>query len=136
MAHSGYCGNTRSLGRRKEPALTVRIRSEIHCSRGGTRAAGGGQTARSGGRRLRMNEEKHSSIKWMDLLWLVFLLGLAVLPPVQERHKQLALLAIGVVQLAEGRIIAKWPRSGPSAVVLVKIRAGHAADQPHGRAGH
>jgi signal transduction histidine kinase len=57
----------------------------------------------------------------MDVLWLVFLLGLAVLPPVQERHKQLALLAIGVVQLAEGRIIANWPRTGLSAVVLVKI---------------
>jgi signal transduction histidine kinase len=68
-----------------------------------------------------MIEEKHSSIRWMDLLWLVFLLGLAVLPPVEERHKQLALLAIGVVQLAEGRIIAIWPRTGRSAVVLVKI---------------
>jgi two-component system, NtrC family, sensor histidine kinase HydH len=68
-----------------------------------------------------MNEEKHSTIRWMDLLWLVFLLGLAVLPPIQERHKQLALLAIGIVQLAEGRIIAKSPRTGPSAVVLAKI---------------
>ncbi len=57
----------------------------------------------------------------MDLLWLVFLLGLAVLPPVREIHKQLTLLAIGIVQLAEGRIIASWPRSGRSAVVLVKI---------------
>ncbi len=57
----------------------------------------------------------------MDLLWLVFLLGLAALPPVRERHKQLALLAIGVVQLAEGRIIGVWPRTGRSAVVLVKI---------------
>ena len=57
----------------------------------------------------------------MDVLWLVFLLGLAVLPPVQERHKQLALLAIGVVQLGEGRIIANWPRTGRPAVVLVKI---------------
>ena len=68
-----------------------------------------------------MNEEKHSGIKWMDLLWLVFLLGLAVLPPVEERHKQLTLLAIGIVQLAEGRIVATWPRVGLSAVVLVKI---------------
>lgn len=68
-----------------------------------------------------MNQEKHSGIKWMDLLWLVFLLGLAVLPPVEERHKQLTLLAIGIVQLAEGRIIAIWPRIGRSAVVLVKI---------------
>lgn len=57
----------------------------------------------------------------MDLLWLVFLAGLAVLPPVREVHKQLTLLAIGIVQLAEGRIIASWPRSGRSAVVLVKI---------------
>ena len=68
-----------------------------------------------------MNEEKHSGIKWMDLLWLVFLLGLAVLPPVEERHKQLTLLAIGILQLAEGRIIALWPRVGRSAVVLIKI---------------
>src|SRR5450631_3816433 len=68
-----------------------------------------------------MDQEKHSGIKWMDLLWLVFLLGLAVLPPIEERHKQLTLLAIGIVQLAEGRIIALWPRIGRSAVVLVKI---------------
>jgi signal transduction histidine kinase len=68
-----------------------------------------------------MNEETHGGIRWMDVLWLIFLLGLAVLPPVQERHKQLALLAIGVVQLAEGRIIANWPRTGRPAVVLVKI---------------
>jgi two-component system, NtrC family, sensor histidine kinase HydH len=68
-----------------------------------------------------MNDEKHSGIKWMDLLWLVFLLGLAVLPPVEERHKQLTLLAIGILQLAEGRIITLWPRVGRSAVVLLKI---------------
>src|SRR6476646_5012483 len=68
-----------------------------------------------------MSEEAHGGIRWMDVLWLIFLLGLAALPPVEERHKQLALLAIGVVQLAEGRIIANWPRTGPSAVVLVKI---------------
>jgi signal transduction histidine kinase len=67
-----------------------------------------------------MNEEKHSGIKWMDVLWLTFLLGLAALPPVWERHKQLVLLAIGVVQLAEGRIVAKV-RYGSSLVVLIKI---------------
>ena len=43
------------------------------------------------------------------------------LPPVWEPHKQLVLLAIGVVQLAEGRIIANWPRYGRSTVVLIKI---------------
>ena len=57
----------------------------------------------------------------MDVLWLFFLLGLAALPPVWEPHKQLVLLAIGVVQLAEGRIIANWPRYGRAAVVLIKI---------------
>ena len=68
-----------------------------------------------------MNEEKHGSIKWMDVLWLIFLLGLAALPPVWERHKQLVLLAIGVVQLAEGRIIAKGGQYGSALVVLIKI---------------
>ncbi len=67
-----------------------------------------------------MDEEKHSSTGWMDVLWLTFLLGLAALPPVWERHKQLVLLAIGVVQLAEGKIIAKV-RYGSSLVVLIKI---------------
>lgn len=57
----------------------------------------------------------------MDVLWLIFLLVLAALPPVWERHKQLVLLAIGVVQLTEGRIIAKAPRFGSSVVVLIKI---------------
>ncbi len=68
-----------------------------------------------------MSEEKPSRITWMDVLWLFFLLGLAALPPVWEPHKQLVLLAIGVVQLAEGRIIANGPRYGPSFVVLIKI---------------
>ena len=57
----------------------------------------------------------------MDVLWLIFLLGLAVLPPVREYHKQLTLLAIGVVQFTESRIIGRWPQYGRSAVVLVKI---------------
>jgi signal transduction histidine kinase len=68
-----------------------------------------------------MNEEKQPGITWMDILWLIFLLGLAALPPVWERHKQLVLLAIGIVQLAESRIILKAPRYGPSVVILVKI---------------
>src|ERR1700738_4364209 len=68
-----------------------------------------------------MNEENRSGIRWLWVLWRFFRLGLAVLPPVEERHKQLALLAIGIVQLAEGRIVATWTRSGLLAVVLVKI---------------
>jgi len=57
----------------------------------------------------------------MDVLWLVFLAGLAVLPPIREIHKQLTLLAIGLVQLLEGRLIAHLPKRGPSYVVLLKI---------------
>jgi signal transduction histidine kinase len=57
----------------------------------------------------------------MDLLWLAFLAGLAVLPPVAEIHKQLILLAIGVLQLVEARIVAWSPGSGRGYVVLLKI---------------
>jgi hypothetical protein len=46
-----------------------------------------------------MSEPKRPSMNWMDGLWLLFLAGLAVLPPVTEVHKQLVLLAFGVVQL-------------------------------------
>ena len=51
---------------------------------------------------------------WMDALGVAFLAGLAVLPPVREIHKQLILLAIGVLQLIEGRIIRRLPRFGRS----------------------
>lgn len=59
--------------------------------------------------------------KWLDVPWLVFLLGLAVLPPFFEWHKQLTLLAVAAVQLAESRIVAKWPRQGPVSAVILKI---------------
>jgi len=49
-----------------------------------------------------MNESKRPAINWMDVLWLALLAVLAVLPPVREIHKQLILLAFGVVQLGEG----------------------------------
>jgi two-component system, NtrC family, sensor histidine kinase HydH len=57
----------------------------------------------------------------LDILWLVFLAGLAALSPVFEVHKQLVLLAFGVLQLLEGRLIAWLPRSGPVYTVLLKI---------------
>jgi two-component system, NtrC family, sensor histidine kinase HydH len=67
------------------------------------------------------SEQKHPALNWMDGLWLIFLAGLAVLPPVREIHKQLTLLAIGVVQVSEGWILAKFPRRGASYIVLLKI---------------
>ncbi len=58
---------------------------------------------------------------WMDLLWLVFLAGLAALPPVTEIHKQLILIAFALFQLFERRLLQAKPRFGPAAAVAVKI---------------
>lgn len=55
------------------------------------------------------------------MLWLVFLAILALLPPVAEIHKQLILLAIGIVQFSESWLVARVSRRGPSYVVLLKI---------------
>jgi two-component system, NtrC family, sensor histidine kinase HydH len=68
-----------------------------------------------------ISEHKRPVINWMDILWLLFLAGLAVLPPVAEIHKQLTLLAIGVVQLSEGWLLARMPRRGAVYIVLLKI---------------
>lgn len=68
-----------------------------------------------------MTEAKHPKINWMDILWLVFLAGLAVLPPVAEIHKQLILLAFGVIQMGEGWLIAQAGKRGPAYLVLLKI---------------
>ena len=68
-----------------------------------------------------MNESKRPTINWMDVLWLALLAVLAVLPPVGEIHKQLILLAFGVVQLGEGWFLSRVPRRGGAYVVLLKI---------------
>ena len=68
-----------------------------------------------------MTLREREKFSWMDLLWLVFLAALAVLPPIEEIHKQLILAAIGGLQLAEGRMIAYFPRRGLAYVVLLKI---------------
>jgi two-component system sensor histidine kinase HydH len=46
---------------------------------------------------------------------------LAVLPPQFEWHKQLILLAIGIVQLAETKLISRFHRRGVFYVILLKI---------------
>jgi signal transduction histidine kinase len=58
---------------------------------------------------------------WLDAIWLLFLLGLAFLPPRLEWHKQITLAAIGIVQLLEGWLIGRLPKRGPFYVVLLKI---------------
>ena len=68
-----------------------------------------------------MSEAKRPTFNWMDLLWLLFLAGLALLPPVKEYHKQFILLAFGVVQLREGWLVDRLQVRGAAYVVLIKI---------------
>jgi signal transduction histidine kinase len=68
-----------------------------------------------------MSEQKRQAINWMDVLWLLFLAALTVLPPVAEIHKQLVLLAFGVVQLSEAWFLRRLPHRGAIYVVLLKI---------------
>jgi len=68
-----------------------------------------------------MLDRERSAIGWIDFLWLAFLVGLAVLPPIDEIHKQLTLLAIGVFQLLEGTLVVWQPRRGPIYSVIIKI---------------
>ena len=68
-----------------------------------------------------MIEAKRPAWNWMDLLWLVLLAALALLPPIEEWHKQLILLGFGILQLSEGWLIARVPRRGPAYMVLLKI---------------
>jgi len=49
--------------------------------------------------------------RWMDLLWLALVGFLAVLSPRLEIHKQLILLAIGLFQIFDRRLLASIPSS-------------------------
>lgn len=68
-----------------------------------------------------MTETRRPHINWMDILWLVFLAGLALLPPVKEIHKQGILLGFGFLQLGEGWLIGRLPKRGAAYLVLLKI---------------
>ena len=68
-----------------------------------------------------MTQPEHEKFRWMDLIWLVFLGGLAVLPPLDEIHKQLILAAIAALQLSERWLISKLPQRGRAYVILLKI---------------
>jgi len=65
-------------------------------------------------------DERHS-FAWMDLLWLAFLGGLAVLEPHDDVHKYLILLAIGLAQIFESRLLRAIPERGPVYSVILKI---------------
>jgi two-component system, NtrC family, sensor histidine kinase HydH len=68
-----------------------------------------------------MHKNKQPSSGWIDLIWLLFILGLALLPPIREIHKQATLGAIVIFQFFEGRLVARQPKRGPTYSVLVKI---------------
>ncbi len=58
---------------------------------------------------------------WMDVVWLALLAMLALLPPIREVHKQLILLAFGVIQLGESWLLGRIPKRGAIYLVLMKI---------------
>ena len=68
-----------------------------------------------------MNEQQRPARIGSDVFWLLFLAGLAVLPPVGEVHKQFVLLAFGVAQLSESWVLRRAPRRGAAYIVLLKI---------------
>lgn len=66
--------------------------------------------------------EERSTAPWLDLLWLLFLAGLAILPPINEPHKQVILLLLGVFQLLERAFIQhSLKRWGPVLAVIAKL---------------
>jgi two-component system sensor histidine kinase HydH len=69
-----------------------------------------------------MLDSQEPQFAWLDLLWLVFLAGLAVLPPLFEIHKQIILLTIGLFQIFERRILARIPAGRRNAYsIFLKI---------------
>jgi len=60
-------------------------------------------------------------LTWVDLVWLVFLTGLAMLQPLFEVPKQVTLLALGLFQIFEQRFVSFLPKRGPAYSVLIKI---------------
>lgn len=64
---------------------------------------------------------RHDFPRWIDLLLILLLVGLALLPPIREIHKQLILLAIAIVQLSEGKLLSAYPRRGRYYAVALKL---------------
>jgi len=68
-----------------------------------------------------MLDRKRSAMDWIDAVWLLFIAGLAFLPPINEVHKQLILIAFALFQLFEGKLVARLPHEGPTISVGIKI---------------
>ena len=54
------------------------------------------------------------------MVWLLFILALVFLPPINEYHKQAILFAIAVLQFAEAYLVARLRHVGPALSVLAK----------------
>lgn len=68
-----------------------------------------------------MPDRNRFAARWIDFLLVIFLVVLALLPPINEIHKQLILLAIIIVQLLESSMISWQPKRGPIYSVVLKI---------------
>jgi signal transduction histidine kinase len=68
-----------------------------------------------------MADQERHTFAWTDLLWLVFLGGLAFMDPIYEVHKQETLLAIGLFQIFEHRLLTWNPSRGKYYSVIIKI---------------
>jgi two-component system, NtrC family, sensor histidine kinase HydH len=68
-----------------------------------------------------MLDRKRSAVDWIDAVWLLFIVGLALLPPINEVHKQLILIAFALFQFFEGKLVARLPHEGPTISVGIKI---------------
>ena len=56
--------------------------------------------------------KERATPRWLDVLWLIFLGGLALIPPVEELHKQIILLIIGIFQLLENSLYGSRAKPG------------------------
>lgn len=65
--------------------------------------------------------KERATPRWLDVLWLIFLGGLALIPPVAEPHKQIILLIIGITQVLENRFVQLAGKGAPAYVVMIKI---------------
>jgi len=73
-----------------------------------------------------MPGEARSSARWFDLFWLLLLICLALLPPINEPHKQIILVFIAAFQILETLFMDKVPQGAypliaKSAAVVIKI---------------
>lgn len=83
-----------------------------------------------------MGSREHAVFRWMDLVWLALVGFLAVLSPRTEIHKQLILLAIGLFQIFDRRLLSPLPAARRNAysvlikILLATILIGHTATLP------